>query len=257
MGSETLLRLPDFIIGGAPRSGTTWLYHLLDRHPDIHMARPVRPEPKFFLVDELYERGLSYYADTWFAGISEDQRLGEKSTNYLESEKAAKRIHHDLPGARLIFVLREPSDRALSNWRWSRQNGLEALPFGEALKREAEREADYPPEQRYSRPFSYFARGLYKRMLQPYVDRFGLDRIQVLRYEDISRDPYSLARSAHHFLDLSEREEDVSGLEMINPSVGTETVDDETIAELRRSYERPNRELAELLGARFEIWETE
>ena len=48
-------RLPDFIIGGAPRSGTTWLTAALDRHPDIWVAKPLRPEPKFFLVDELYD----------------------------------------------------------------------------------------------------------------------------------------------------------------------------------------------------------
>jgi len=59
---------PTFLIAGAPRSGTTWLYHLLDRHPEVYMAKPVRPEPKFFLVDELYERGLQHYIDTWFAG---------------------------------------------------------------------------------------------------------------------------------------------------------------------------------------------
>ena len=51
------MRLPDFIIGGAPRSGTTWLYWLLDRHPAVHMARPLAPEPKFFLVDALYAKG--------------------------------------------------------------------------------------------------------------------------------------------------------------------------------------------------------
>jgi hypothetical protein len=56
------LRLPDFIIGGAPRSGTTWLYELLDRHPDVHMAKPLAPEPKFFLRDDEYARGLRYYS---------------------------------------------------------------------------------------------------------------------------------------------------------------------------------------------------
>src|SRR5262245_35557105 len=61
---------PTFLIAGAPRSGTTWLYHLLDRHPQIYMARPVRPEPKFFLVDELYDRGWQFYVDTWFADVA-------------------------------------------------------------------------------------------------------------------------------------------------------------------------------------------
>ena len=60
------MRLPDFIIGGAPRSGTSWLYQVLDMHPEIHMAKPIKPEPKFFLIDKLYEKGIEYYAKTWF-----------------------------------------------------------------------------------------------------------------------------------------------------------------------------------------------
>ena len=63
------MRLPDFLIGGAPRAGTTWLYRLLDRHPDVYMARPATPEPKFFLVDDLYQKGVEFYSRTWFADL--------------------------------------------------------------------------------------------------------------------------------------------------------------------------------------------
>ena len=116
---------PTFIIAGAPRSGTTWLYELLDRHPDVYMAKPVRPEPKFFLVDELYSRGIQHYFDTWFAGADAYRAAGEKSTNYLESAVVAERIHQHLPSVKLVFILREPAHRAYSNWMWSRMNGME------------------------------------------------------------------------------------------------------------------------------------
>ena len=79
------MRLPDFIIAGAPRSGTTWLWRLAGLHPAIVMAKPVRPEPKFFLVDDLYAKGLDWYSATWFAGIPPEQVAGEKSANYMES----------------------------------------------------------------------------------------------------------------------------------------------------------------------------
>ena len=72
------------------------------------MAKPVAPEPKFFLVDRIYEKGLAYYAETWFAGAGPGQKAGEKSTDYLESEAAAGRIGTDLPQVRLVFILREP-----------------------------------------------------------------------------------------------------------------------------------------------------
>ena len=246
-------RLPDFIVGGAPRSGTTWLYHLLDRHPDVYMAKPIRPEPKFFLVDDIFEKGLDFYAETWFSGVPDYMLAGEKSTNYLESEVVAERIHESLPETRLVFVLRDPVDRAVSNWRWSRMNGFETLSLPEALRLEEQREAEYQRDLRFSRPFSYFSRGLYRRMLQPFVDRFGLDQIVVLRYEEIAEKPTSVAETVHRFLGIPERPDDSTGLGTINPSEAEE-VDTQTIAELRRRYQQPNEELADLLGPRFSIW---
>ena len=133
-------RLPDFIIGGAPRSGTTWLASALDRHPEIWLAKPFRPEPKFFLVDELYAEGLDAYSRRWFADAPDLGAVGEKSTNYLESAAAAARIAGDLPRVRLLFVLREPTARALSNYRWSVMNGMEHEDFATALDLEQQRE---------------------------------------------------------------------------------------------------------------------
>jgi len=77
------VRLPDFIIGGAPRAGTTWLYELLDRHPDVYMAKPLKPEPKFFLRDEVYAKGLAHYSQTWFAGADTRKMAGEISEGMI------------------------------------------------------------------------------------------------------------------------------------------------------------------------------
>ena len=63
---------------GAP-AGTTWLYALLDRHPDVHMARPLAPEPKFFLRDDEYAKGLRYYSDRWFGGVDPSKMAGVRS----------------------------------------------------------------------------------------------------------------------------------------------------------------------------------
>src|SRR5215469_16758171 len=145
-------RLPDVIIAGAPRSATTWLYMLAKLHPQLAMAEPRVPEPKFFLVDELFERGLEYYSVNWFAALPSDRLLGEKSANYLESAVAAERIHRLLPRVKLIFLLRNPVDRAYSNYLWSRQNGLETETFERALVLEQQRELDLAPNLRYARP---------------------------------------------------------------------------------------------------------
>jgi hypothetical protein len=249
------LRLPDFIIGGAPRSGTTWLYALLDRHPDVFMARPVAPEPKFFLVDHLYEKGLQYYSDTWFAAAGAAQLAGEKSTDYLESRPAAERIARDLPRVQLIFILREPAERAYSNYLWTRTNGLESLDFATALMTEDERERTLPDRLRFARPYSYFSRGLYADLLARYFDRFPRRQLLVLKFEDIIARPVDLASRVHRFLGITPRPEDAVGLGVINPSMEDETGFDEEIRrELTARYAEPNRRLAALLGPDFELW---
>jgi len=249
------MRLPDFIIGGAPRSGTTWLYQLLDRHPEIFMAKPLTPEPKYFLVDHLYEKGLAFYADRWFAAAGAAAHVGEKSTDYLESPPAAARMARDLPGVKLVFILREPADRAYSNYLWTRMNGLETEEFRTALRLEDRRERELPERLKFARPFSYFSRGLYADLLTPYLERFPREQILLLRFEDILSRPATLAERLHRFIGVTARPDDADGLGVINPSekdiVGLPA---DIRDELRERYADPNRRLAAMVGSDFEMW---
>src|SRR5712691_8572726 len=110
-------RVDHFVIVGAQRCGTTYLYRLLDEHPEIEMAKPLRPEPKFFLDDDRFPLGLSYYESQFFSEAGPRVR-GEKSTSYIESDVAAQRIKATLPGAPMVAVLRDPVERAISNYRF-------------------------------------------------------------------------------------------------------------------------------------------
>src|SRR5258706_6328567 len=202
------VRLPDFLIGGAPRAGTTWLYRLLDRHPGVYMARPATPEPKFFPVGGLYQKGVDFYSRTWFADVGGGRLAGEKSTDYPVSAVAAARIARDLPSVKLVFVLRNPVDRAYSNYLWSRMNGLEVETFETALALEEQRERELPDRLRFTRPFSYFSRGLYADLLQPYLDRFPSDQRLILKFEDLVAAPERLATRLHGFLGVAERPAD-------------------------------------------------
>src|SRR5262245_25817412 len=157
------------------------------------MAQPVTPEPKFFLVDHLYEKGLSFYANTWFADANGARLTGEKSTDYLESASAAQRIACDIPGVKLVFILREPASRAYSNYLWTRMNGLETEAFTTALRLEERRERELPDKWKFARPFSYFSRGLYADLLEDYLERFPREQIIVLRFEDILDRPEHIA----------------------------------------------------------------
>lgn len=248
---STSERLPDFVIGGAPRSGTTWLYEALDRHPRVWLARPVRPEPKFFLVDSEYYRGLGYYRRRWFCGVPDRMIAGEKSTNYLESRCAAERLARDVPDAKLIFLLREPADRAFSNYRFSRMNGLEDLDFSVALGKEAQRERSYQERFRFSRPYSYFSRGLYARHLERWLDLFPRDQILIRRYEDLLTNPSEVLVDVHRFLGVEARPEDTEGIGVVNASDAGQ-VDQSVLESLKASYAEPNRLLYRMLGT--ELW---
>jgi hypothetical protein len=249
------LRLPDFLIGGAPRSGTTWLYWLLDRHPAVYMAKPVKPEPKFFLIDDLYRKGIEFYSRTWFEQAGPSQTAGEKSTDYLESAAAAERIARELPAVKLVFILREPVERAYSNYLWTRMNGLETEDFANALRLEDQRNRDLPERFKYARPYSYFSRGLYADLLRPYMDRFSKEQIQILRFEDIIARPRSVAASLQTFLGVQLRPEDADAVGVINPAERpSEGMSGHVRAELAARYEEPNRKLESLLGPAFEIW---
>jgi hypothetical protein len=253
---EPLHRLPDFIIAGAPRSGTTWLYVLAGRHPQLAMAAPMVPEPKFFLVDELWQRGVDYYSTKWFDPLPAGRVLGEKSTNYLESPEVAERMCRVLPRVKLIFLLRNPVDRAYSNYLWSRQNGLETETFERALALEEQREQDLRPNLRYARPHAYFARGLYAEHLVRFFSRFPREQILVLYHEDVATCPERVAADFHHFVGVAEMPELARALGPIN---ATEPSPPEPLPEvLRRQlaerYRAANARLVTLLSSNFDTW---
>ncbi len=250
-------RLPDFIIGGAPRSGTTFLYEACASHQQVFMARR-NPEPKFFLVDEEYERGVDYYAETYFTQAPPKQVLGEKSTNYLESPIAADRIAVTLPQVKLIFVLRDPIERALSNWRWSTFNGLETLSFEDAIEHEADREKNYRDKDLYRRPFSYMSRGNYPHLLAPYMDRFSYAQILVLDYATMISAFEDCLKQVADFLSLSH---DGWGIDKsftkkkINATPAEDTpITDRTRSQLVEKARPWNEKLRSLTGLPLKNW---
>jgi Sulfotransferase domain len=227
----------------------------LDRHPDIHMAKPLKPEPKFFLRDDEYAKGLEYYSKKWFEGVASAKIAGEKSTDYLESANAAARIAESLPHVKLIFLLREPVSRAYSNYLWSKMNGLETEEFATALQREAERERELPERLKFTRPFSYFSRGLYADLLEPYFSRFMEHQLLVARYEDIVEQPSAVADAVQRFLGVVPRPADAEGLGVINPSArDVNGLPDNVRRELSERYVESNQRLATMLGPAFPMW---
>lgn len=178
-----------FFVVGAQRSGTTLLHGLLAAHPEIEMASPVRPEPKFFLLDELHGKGLEHYRRAFFAGKPGARLLGEKTVSYMESDVAARRIADTFPAARVVFLLRDPVERAISHHRFSVAHGVEPLPLEEALEREEERERPDELRRLSMDPWAYVRRGLYAFDVARWARLFPPEQLVLLVYEELIRDP--------------------------------------------------------------------
>jgi hypothetical protein len=202
------MRLPDFLIIGAARSGTTTLHELLRSHPRVFLPANKRPEPHFFLRDGEYRKGIAHYAKKYFNGVGDDVTAGESSTSYIYSRKACTRIHQHLPDIRILSILRSPVDRAFSHFRTNVHNGLEPLGFSEAIRAEEHR-LKHPrsPFEEESSPYSYIDRGRYFRQLSRYRSAFGNRRICVILLDDLTEDPTSTISQITDFLRIPRRVE--------------------------------------------------
>jgi hypothetical protein len=246
---------PDFIIGGAPRSGTTFLLQALDRHPDIYMAKPYRPEPKVFMGPlQSPEAYRARYAEL-FAGAGDQRILGEKTTNYFESEVCCERIAAHLKGVRMLFLVREPVARAYSNYLWSRKNGLETLGFEEAIELEGQRPSPLPPEKAHARPFDYLIRGDYATFAERYSAALGRERVAFFLYEDIQARPDALLREVQRFIGVEPLPADRLDVGVVNSARDEgPPIDPRTEQALRRRMAPLVRCFAEQTGLDVRDW---
>lgn len=204
------MTLPNFLVIGAQKSGTTALYNYLRQHPQVYMSP--EKEPHFFT----YEGGTPVFTGLgrgWvnpitnieeykklFQGVSQETAIGEVSPSYLYFEKARERIKYHIPGAKIIAVLRDPADRAYSNFLHSVRTGREPLEdFDRALDEEEARICDnWGPLWHYRR------KGFYYEQLKGYYEAFGRDRIKVYLYEDLSADPVAVSQDIFRFLGVDD-----------------------------------------------------
>lgn len=161
------------------KSGTTSLGAYLTAHPDAFCAL----EPHFF--DANFARGLDWYRD-WFRKAGGAAAVGEKSPSYMYHPQAVERLAATLPSAKLVAILRHPVERAYSHYWHERRLGHERLPFGEAIGAEPERLRTAPPG--LSR-FAYVDRGLYLEQLERVTKHVPRERLLVLLFDDLERDP--------------------------------------------------------------------
>lgn len=184
--------LPDFIVVGAQRSGTTTLFRLLSAHPQV--LRPTISKSVAYF-DLNYERGFRWYRSHFplqltarLRGSGRKVVTFESSGYYMYHPLAPYRIAEDLPEVRVIVMLRDPVDRAHSAHQHEVRRGFETLPFAEAIRREAER-LQGEVERLRSEPsyhsiehqhHSYLGRSQYGPQLTTLIDAVGPERIFVV-----------------------------------------------------------------------------
>lgn len=173
------------LVVGAQRCGTTYLASLLDEHPQITLARPASPEPKYFLDERSVDRGAEEYRARFFAHATDEQVLADKSTSYLEHAAAAERAAAVLGEADILVLLRDPVPRAVSHWRFSTQHGLEDRPLAVALRESLAEARPWDPAASSVSPYAYAERGRYADYLGPWHSAFP-GRVHVLFTEELA-----------------------------------------------------------------------
>jgi hypothetical protein len=260
--SAHLRVLPDFLIIGTMKGGTTSLYDYLCRHNKVEVA--FRKEVHYF--DGNYTRGTPWYRGN-FPTRRQMQQLGqggvtgEATPYYLYHQAAAERIAGLVPHALLIAVLRDPADRAISHYFHSVRTGMDTRPIRQAFAEEkmyvqAEEERvlrdDYTSDQH--RMWSYVARGHYAQQLEEYYKRFSRKQILVLKSEDLFADPQSAVDEVTQFLGIDPVV--LNDVKVLN--AGTYSKSDssevEQVREELQHYFRPhNEKLSGLLDRDF-MW---
>ncbi len=207
------MTMPNFLIIGAQKSGTSSLYRYLKNHPQIFM--PKVKEPKFFALEsEDFGFNAPYTLPAEVARIADidvyqalfqpadrETALGEASTWYLPTPGTAARIRHYVPDMKLIAILRQPVERAYSNFLHAR-NYLKIEPyddFAQAIHAEESRK-----EQAWGHPWYYKHKGFYTLHLKPYFDTFDRRQIRVYLMDDLKSDPTGLLKDIYQFLNVDD-----------------------------------------------------
>lgn len=247
-------RLPDFVIIGGRKCGTSLLYHILTQHPQVEAA--VKKEIHYF--DLHY-----YWGDDWYrAHFPPTTRNGERkvltgegSPYYLSHPHSARRMAQLVPQAKLIALLRDPVDRAYSHYHHEVRRYREPLAtFEEGIEAEegrlsGEMECMRKRENYVSANhahFSYLSRGVYVDQLKTYEEFFDRDQMLVLKSEDLFEHTQDFLKTVLDFLELPEW-----NLEGPAPRVNSgkyPPMNPSTKERLRRYYEPHNERLYEYLG---------
>lgn len=251
--------LPDFIVIGAMKSGTSSLAFYLSQHPQLY--RSSKKEVHFFDGGknpdiDIFEKGQAWYR-AYFPlrnKISADSKTFEASPLYIFNPLAPKRIFDLVPKTKIIAVLRNPTERAISHYFHESRKNREPLSIYEALQEEENRlepvikRKDY--KNRIFIDYSYKHRGLYKEQIKRYLNYFSWKQILIISSEELFSEPDSTLRRVFDFLEV-DTEFKIKDLRARNVASNKSEVDP-NVNEYLNNYFRPhNQALYKLIGKNY------
>jgi hypothetical protein len=258
--------LPDFLIIGAARSGTTSLYEYLIQHPSI--IRGIGKEVYFF--DKEFQKGVNWYKSFFPTNFVKSRLENKLQTNcltceatprYLYHPSTPKRVFEIIPNVKLIILLRNPIDRAYSHYQMEVSSGNEDLSFEDAIDQEKNRISDdmqkmENDENFYSVNFyrkSYLTRGIYVDQIKRWFKYFPREQFLILKSENLYSDPSKVYGQVLDFLDLSKFK--LNSFEAHRMRKYS-NISPETRKKLSNYFKPHNKQLYELLGKNFN-WDYE
>ncbi len=192
--------IPNFLIVGTQKGGTTSLKHYLEVHPEIYIHH--YKECKFFVMEDLYKEGIRFFEDSFKFHFNQ-KAIGLVDPDIMFFEEALERMKQyiDFSSAKFIFILRDPVERAFSHYLMTYRRGLEPLSFEEAIEKEEGRlsKGGFFEKMHYS----YVSRGFYLRQIKRFLPYIKRSQMLFLLTEELKKDPLNTLKKIFEFLNVS------------------------------------------------------
>lgn len=257
--TSPLRRFPNFIIIGSAKSGTSSLYDYIVQHPEIDILpnykRRLPKEKEIYFFDENFSLGKFWYKSN-FSFTFLKKQMGEANPNYLYHPSVPNRIQKTIPNCKFIVILRNPVDRAYSDYQMKVKNKLEKLTFEEAIRDEDKRiKGEFEriiEKQEFSFNFtaySYLNRGKYAEQLERWFKKFSRKQFHILSTDDLKKNSNHVLNEIFEFLGLDRQKIDI----LTKKNTGNyKSMNIETRTELVEYFKPHNERLYKLLGRNFE-----
>ena len=202
--------LPDFLIVGAQKAGTTTLYDVLNKHPEVNMS--LIKEINFFTSNRKRLKGLDYYSSFFKTPNKKQKITGEASPGYMNYDGIPEMIKDNLGSIKIVMMLRDPIKRAFSQYWDNRRHLSESLCESEIIEK-------YLTDKYSPNSKGYFSRGVYIKYIKEYLKYFKKENIHIIILEELIHEPETKLKELYDFLGISTSKETLKISKASNSSI--------------------------------------